>query len=150
MKKLSEQYNYEKFWSCFLAHDRNVSAWDEHRTDQDVFIRRTLAKWFEGKYLAILFEKYVPADGIWPLAWREAYTVKYMKYVAVWAVRFAYSWSSGEILVRYDEPHSLKIETMRLKKNDCNRMWIEEDKESWTVLKKFYPTEKNKIALPQI
>lgn len=150
MEKLIERYHFKKFWNCFLRKDRCVSKWDDHRTDQDVFIRRTLGNWFVGKYFAVMFDDYVPADGIQGINWRDAYTIKYMKYVLITNIRFAYAKYHDQIVVHYLEPHSLKIEEKRLILNNWNGMWVEEDKERFTVLKKFYPIQKSKIPVPQI
>ena len=127
-----------------------VSHWDEKRTDQDVFIRRTLDKWFSGKYWQAIFDKYVPAPNFQPFEHVEPYRLKYMKYMAVINIQLAYGRKEGEIRIDYVEPHSLKMEKMFLDHNDWCDLSAIEDKESFVILRRFYPVEKIEIKLPKI
>lgn len=148
MLPVTEKYNFNKFWTLFVAHDRCVSKWDNGRTDQDVFIRRTLRKWFRDKCFQVIFNKYVPGINLFEIN-EPAYRVKYTMYLLVFDVSLAYSYTEGEIAVKYKEPHSARPQRINIKKGDWYEISIEEDKESWTILWRFYPTEKIKIELPQ-
>jgi len=152
MRKLTEAYPFEKFLTFFLRQNRGVSKWDERRTDQDVFIRRTLSKWFEGKAFQVIFDKYVPACGV-PVfngTEQKPYKMRYTKYVLITHICFAFSPYYDEITVYYAEPHSTKIERLDIKRNDWYNLSIQEDIESWTILRKFYPFEKTEIKMPTL
>lgn len=138
---------FEKFWSIFDRQDRGISKWDNRRTDQDVFIRRTLSKWFEGKSYQIDFDKYIPVKvGFNSVA--AAHRFKYTMYVFVIRIGFTFSAYHDQITVEYAQPHSTSIERMDIERRDWSQMKIREDKESWTILRRFYPLEKNNIELP--
>jgi hypothetical protein len=153
MRPLVEKYPFKKFWDAFMRQNRCCSKWDESRTDQDVFIRRTLAKWFEGKYFQVIFDEYVPGDPF-PLAGRldkkESYRIRYTRYMAVIDIYFTFAAYHDQITIRYVEPHSNKIQKMCIKGTDWYNLSVEEDKESFVILRRFYPVEKIEIKLPSL
>lgn len=149
MVTLTEKYNFKKFWDAFMRQCRYSSAWDERRTDQDVFIRRTLSKWFEGKYFQVILDEYIPGNPF-PLTRTEPYRFRYTKYVLIISIRFGFAAYFDQILVRFVEPHSTKMQEIWIKANDWHNLSIEEDKESFTILRRFYPVEKNGIKLPEL
>ena len=140
---------FKKLWSIFDRQDRSVSKWDDNRTDQDVFIRRTLSKWFEGKPFQVIFDKYVPEAGLVGIQIIPAHRIKYTQYVFVCRIYFAFAPYHDQITVQFAEPHSIAIQKVNIKRGDWWDMFVQEDKESWTVLRRFYPIEKIKIDLPQ-
>lgn len=150
--RLIEKYPFNKFLEIFTRQNRGVAKWDDRRTDQDVFIRRTLSKWFEGKMFQVMFDKYVPACGVPVFNGREQipYRMRYTKYILVTHICFTYAPYHDQITIYYAEPHSTKIERLDLTRNDWYDISIEEDKESWTILRRFYPFEKTEIKLPTI
>jgi hypothetical protein len=153
MQPLIEKYPFKKFWEVFTRQDRCVSKWDDKRTDQDVFIRRTLSRWFEGKCFQVIFDEYIPGDPF-PLAGREGkrepYRIRYTRYMAIIDIYFTFAAYHDQITFRYVEPHSRKIEKMCIKGSDWYNLSVEEDKESFTILRRFYPVEKIEIKLPKI
>lgn len=146
MTRLVDKYPFKKFWEAFMRQDRCSAKWDERRTDQDVFIRRTIGKWFEGKYFQVIFDKYVPGDPF-PLSRAEPFRVRYTKYVAIVDIHFTYAAYHDQITIRYIEPHSAKTEEIRIKNGDWYDLSVIEDKESFTILRRFYPVERNEIKL---
>lgn len=146
MQPLTEKYPFKKFWDAFMRQDRTCAHWDDRRTDQDVFIRRTLDKWFSGKYFQVVFDEYVPSQGL--IEQTPAHRIKYTKYMAILGIRLTFAQYHEQITIIYVMPHSLKTERLDIKRNDWYNLSIIEDKESWTVLRRFYPTEKNEIKLP--
>src|ERR1700727_1872709 len=136
MRLLTSEYPFKKFWAAFERQNRHVSKWDDRRTDQDVFIRRTLSKWFEGKMFQVVFDKYVPEKGF--LERVGAHRIKYTQYVFITQIRFAYAPYHDQISVFYAEPHSTSIQRLDIKGGDWYDISIQEDKESWTILRKFY------------
>lgn len=149
MEKLISVYPFTKFWECFERQDRGVSKWDDKRTDQDVFIRRTLSRWFEGKIFQVVFDKYIPSVNLC-LDSRPAYRIKYTKYILITHIHFTFAPYHDQVTFYYAEPHSNKIERMDIKRGDWHDLSIEEDKESWTILRRFYPFEKSEIKTPTI
>jgi hypothetical protein len=151
MMPIVKQYPFKKFWDAFMRQDRGVSKWDDKRTDQDVFIRRTLSKWFGGKCFQVIFDKYVPGDPF-PLVGRngkkEPYRIRYTKYMAVIDIYFTFAAYHDQVTFRYVEPHSTEIQKICIKGSDWYDMSVEEDKESFTILRRFYPVERNEIKLP--
>lgn len=134
-----------------MRQNRSVSKWDEKRTDQDVFIRRTLSKWFEDKCFQVVFEEYIPGDPF-PLIGeetrKEPHRIKYTRYVYIVEIYFTFAKYHDQITFRFVEPHSRKIEKMCIKSFDWQNLSVEEDKESFTILRRFYPVEKSEIKLP--
>jgi hypothetical protein len=153
MQPLVEKYPFKKFWDAFMRQNRSVSKWDDKRTDQDVFIRRTLSKWFEGKCFQVIFDEYVPGDPF-PIAGREgkreAHCIRYTRYMAIIDIYFTFAAYHDQITFRYVEPHSRKIEKICINGFDWYNLSVEEDKESFTILRRFYPVEKIEIKLPHI
>jgi hypothetical protein len=149
MIPLIEKYPFKKFWDAFMRQSRYSSHWDEKRTDQDVFIRRTLGKWFEGKYFQVIFDEYIPGDPF-PLTRTEPYRFVHTKYVLIVNIRFGYTAYFDQIVIRFVEPHSTKLQEIWIKSSDWYNLSIEEDKESFTILRRFYPIEKKEIKLPQL
>jgi hypothetical protein len=153
MQPLVEKYPFKKFWDAFMRQNRSVSKWDDKRTDQGVFIRRTLSKWFEGKCFQVIFDEYVPGDPF-QLAGREdkkePYRIRYTRYMAIIDIYFTFAAYHDQITFRYVEPHSRKIEKICIKGFDWYNLSVEEDKESFTILRRFYPVEKIEIKLPNI
>lgn len=160
MIPLTEQYNFEKFWNIFTRQDRHVSKWDEGRTDQDVFIRRTLQKWFVGKCFQVLVHQkrdhnldkldfFMSSLGNKPSP--GDYDLLFTKYVHITNIYFKYSWSSGRITFYYVEPHSQSIQEEKLSYNDFIQMQVMENQTDFAILRKFYPVEKKMHPkLPQI
>lgn len=149
MSPIPEAYPFKKFWDAFARQDRSVAKWDDKRTDQDVFIRRTMSKWFEGKSFQVIFDQYIPADPF-PLSRSEPHRLKFTKYMLVLGIEFAYAAYHDQISITYAEPHSTKIEKMSIKSGDWYNISAQEDKESFTILRRFYPVERNKIKLPTL
>lgn len=152
MKPIPEKYPFVKFWDAFMRQDRCVSKWDDKRTDQDIFINRTLSKWFEGKYFQVIFDKYIPGDPFNFMAQikKEPSRIRYTMYMAIVRIRFGFGRIEGEIIVEYVEPHSTKIQSMHISHNDWYNMSAEEDKESFVILRRFYPVERIEIKLPTL
>jgi hypothetical protein len=146
MTRLTEKYRFEKFFTAFVRQERGISKWDDNRTDQAVFVRRTLCKWFVGKAFQVIFDKFVPANGFMQII--PAHRIKYTKYILVTSICFTYAPYHDQITIYYAEPHSIKIEKIDLERNDWYDLSIEEDIESWTILRRFYPFEKTEIKLP--
>jgi|SRR6185312_200599 len=150
MTPLIEKYPFKKFWEMLTRQNRCVSKWDEHRTDQDVFIRRTLDKWFSGKCYQVVFDKFVPSPRFQPIDPVEPYRIKYTKYMAIAGIELAFSRTEGAITVKYVEPHSMTLEKMVLDHNDWCDLSVMDDNESFVILRRFYPVERNEIKLPTL
>ncbi len=152
MKPLTEQYNFEKFWEMFSRQNRSVSKWDQTRTDKQVFIERTLNRWFSGKCFQVLLKrddrKAIEMARLYRSLGQKInhieHEVIYTKYVLVLYIRFAYRYSD-KIIIRYAEPHSIKTEEMAMGYNDLlNIRSIAENETDFSILRKFYPLQKNK------
>jgi hypothetical protein len=70
--------------------------------------------------------------------------------MAVVEIYFTFAAYFDQITVRYAEPHSTKIQKMCIKGGDWYNMSAIEDKESFTILRRFYPVERNEIKLPKL
>lgn len=149
MMPITEKYPFKKFWDAFMRQDRMASKWDDRRTDQDVFIRRTIGKWFAGKCYQVIFDEYVPGNPF-PLSRADPYRIRYTVYMAVVEIYFTFAAYHDQITIRYAEPHSRKVLKMHIKGGDWYNISAEEDKESFTILRRFYPVERTEIKLPTI
>lgn len=142
MQPIVEQYRFEKFWKLFTQADRGVSKWDDTRTDMDVFVRRTLMRWFAGKYFQVQQAIY---EGDW--CSNDYYVSKFTTYVYVTHIRFAYQWAD-KIVICYVEPNSRKIEEVIFGHNDFIHLDIIENETDFAILRKFYPISKVHIPKP--
>lgn len=131
MQRLTDKYNVKEYIRRLEMQDRYTSKWDELRTDQAVFIQRTLNKWFSEKYFRIEIES------------RDSeYIYTSTKYVYIHYIRFGYNYGT-KIVFYYTEPHSTNIQEIRMHYNDfCNIIGIQEAESDFRILQKFYPIRK--------
>lgn len=128
---IHDDYPFFKFWEMFIRQERCSSIWDASRTDMDVFIRRTLHKWYSGKYFQIREEDWKK---------RPNHIIKSTKYIHIGRIRFAFG-HSHEIVFEYLEPHSLFPQKRELGHNDFLYLSVVPDEIDFAVLSKFYPVE---------
>jgi len=146
VKEIGELYNLNKFWEVYSRQNRGVSQWDDKRTDMEVFINRTIAKWFVGKFYQIEIERHKlyspPFD-------KPATTYKvFTKFVYITNIKFAFAPYHNLITINYIEPHSEKIEKVDYGINDFSRLKLMENESDFRILKKFYPVRVEEIVLP--
>ena len=132
MERLTEKYKFKKLWGCFVRQNRHVANWDERRTDMDVFIKRTLSKWFSGKYFHLEIDE-------WNFD-RDDYRI-YTKYVFIVGIYFHYG-RIPSLTVHYLEPHSIIVEEKIMTFNDFLYLKIREAESDFRILQKFYPIRK--------
>lgn len=143
MEQLTKKYNFKKFWEYLNRQCRYNSKWDESRTDQDVFIRRTLQKWFTNKYFRIEVEN-----------WGD-YSQKeihlHTEYIFIEYIRFGFA-RATQIVFYYKHPHSTKTKEIRIGYNDFIGLRIVEAEADFRILQKFYPirTESKPNPIEQI
>lgn len=162
MKPITQAYHFEKFWQVYSRQSRYCSKWDHSRTDMAVFINRTLSTWFAGKYFQIIME-----DKVQELKRRQYIDVErwlgktvperefkplFTMYVLITGIEFSYgSCPIDKITFYYAEPHSHTIQEMSMGLNELSGISLQEDQESFIILRKFYPVTKEKIEpLPRI
>lgn len=147
MKRVDELYHFEKFWSIYVRQNRAISKWDESRTDMEVFIRRTIDKWFSGKCFQVQLErhkKHIPLPFEKPPKNYKIFT----KYVYIITISFAFAPYHDLITIHFIEPHSETIQKVSYGLNDFYRIRLLENEEDFRILKKFYPIEVVEIKQP--
>ena len=124
--------------------NRSISVWDEHRTDQAIFVQRTLNKWFSEKSYQVIYDKLIFGNP--DLFFEEKdYQVKYTKYYFIIAVSHTMAMYHDQITIVCIEPHSTEMKEISIWRSRWHEISIQEDVESWTILRRFYPFEKKEF-----
>jgi len=149
MKNIKVLYHFKKFWQVYTRQNRAVSKWDETRTDMDVFINRTIGKWFAGKFFQVEIERH-EIDSL-QLFYKPNNEFKvFTKYVYIINIEFAFSAYQERIRIYYIEPHSEKIEEVSWGLNEFFRLNLMENEGDFRLLRKFYPFRVEAIELPKL
>lgn len=139
MKPINELYNFEKFWDLLARQNRAVSSWDVCRTDKEVFVKRTVAKWISGKFYQVEIERHVSVLNLLPEIQKQHSHYKiFTKYVYITNITFVYV-RGLQLRINYIEPHSEKIEEVLFGYNDFIKLKLVENEAEFLILKKFYP-----------
>lgn len=128
MVSLTDKYPFAKFWDLFTRQNRCVSKWEDGRTDMEVFLRRTLRKWFINKFFQIEVEDWHRIED------KIVFTVKYVHIVEI---RFGFM-RANTIVIYYTHPHSDNLEEITMHHNDFIRLRIRENPTDFAILSKFY------------
>ncbi len=150
MKNIKELYHFEKFWQVYTRQNRSISKWDDKRTDMEVFINRTIAKWFTGKCFQVEIERhnkdwFKSAFGSRPTEYRI-----FTKYIYITNIRFAYAPYHDLLTIYYLEPHSEKIEEVCYGFDEFINLNLMENEGDFRLLRKFYPIKVEKYNVPTI
>jgi hypothetical protein len=149
MKKINELYYFEKFWKIYTRQERAVSKWDEKRTDMDVFIRRTLSKWFSGKAFQVELNRYQSFDAFFHKTPPLEYKV-ITKYIVITNMVFSFAQYHDLITIYFIEPHSESFEEIRFGFNEFMDLKLMKNEGDFRLLRKFYPIRKEEIKLPTL
>ena len=97
-----------------------------------MFIRRTIQKWFTGKYFHLEIEDYDSS--------LEYINIR-TQYIFIGYIRFGFS-RLTKIVFYYHEPHSESLKEIRLGINDFYYIKLIEAGSEFIILQKFYPIQK--------
>lgn len=148
MKPIIELYHFEKFWKVYTNQDRCISKWDEGRTDMDVFINRTIQKWFVGKFFQVEIENHAKMENSWYKTVTQ-YKV-FTKYVYITNIKFAFAAYHDKIRINFIEAHSEKIGEVSFGWNDFMNIKLMENEGDFRLLRKFYPITIKKYDVPKL
>lgn len=138
---LKQRFPLEKWITIWKRQNRNVSIrkgmtigeYQENRTDMEVWVRRTLRKWFSGRYFLVQRMREQPID-IKEDPWRYVVEIDYWYIVDI---RFSFAWTD-KISIQVIKPYSLEMKDIDL---DCSDMLViggKEDKVSFNMISIFF------------
>ena len=150
MKTIKELYHFEKFWQVYTRQSPAISKWDDRRTDMEVFINRTIAKWFSGKCFQVEIERHNKKWFNSPFAEQPTEYSVFTKYVLITNIKFAFAPYFDLITIYYVEPQSENIEKLCWGLNDFGNIKLIENEGDFRLLTKFYPIKIEKYKVPTI